>query len=174
MKTTMWTVIAVLAMSLMVVAAWAEGGQLPPPPTGAVGVGVATTATTPAATTGAAQAGPGKGRGYYKVTAETKALWDKQTQLQADMRTKQWELYTLLSAETPDRKAIKTKTSELHDLAAQGKLIAQQLAAFWTPLPAAHLAGGGKGGHHHKPTTTTTTPATTTPAATTPATPPAN
>lgn len=87
------------------------------------------------------------GRGYLKVSAESEALWKQLGEAQADLRAKEWEIFTLLNAEKVDKQAVAAKMSEGRDLMKQTRDLRDKLKAYWVPLTA-KAGGKGKGAHH--------------------------
>lgn len=112
------------------------------------------------------------GRGYLKICPESEALWKQMGQVQSDLRTKEWELFTLLNAEPIDKQAVATKTAEARDLNTQTRDLRDKLKTYWMPMPAKAL--GAKGAHHkHNQAAPAATPAATAAPAAAPAPPPA-
>lgn len=109
----------------------------------------AAAAPAPAAT---AKRGDGfltAGRGYLKVGPESEALWKQLCQAQADLRIKEWEIFTLLSAGKVEKRTVAAKMAEARDLKKQSSDLRDKLKPFWVPLnPKA--ARGGKGAHQKR------------------------
>ncbi|MHB8993787.1 MAG: hypothetical protein ACYC63_00885 [Armatimonadota bacterium] len=90
---------------------------------------------TPAATApkAAANLNFAAGKGYLKVTPETEALWKELGQIQTDLRQKEWELFTLMSAAEMDKQAVRAKQAEARELMKQMRGLREKLAPSWVP-----------------------------------------
>ncbi len=82
--------------------------------------------------------GPGGGlmlmRGTVEVNAQSKAVWDRITRLQTQMRAKQWELLTLKSQNAGEEQ-LRAKIEELRALQEQLRAAREEFRQFVTPAP---------------------------------------
>lgn len=82
-------------------------------------------------------------RGTVEVNAESKAVWDRITDLQTQVRAKQWELFTLKS-EGADEEQLQAKVEELRALQEQIRAAHEEFRQFVTP-PEGFESGQGMG-----------------------------
>lgn len=72
------------------------------------------------------------GFGRLETTPETKELWQRSGDLQANLHQKQWELFELQNAEPLAPEAIETKQAEIREINQQMQQLRQQIAEHST------------------------------------------
>ncbi len=139
---------AVLTLALTI-AAWAQGPQAGPQagPQGQHGPGMH---GQHAPGGGLGGMGGGMIHGTVEVNAESKAVWDRITDLQVQTRAKQWELFTLKSQGAGEEQ-LQAKVQELQALREQLRAAHEELRPYVTMPEGAGLgtgtgAGRGQGG----------------------------
>ncbi len=135
------TIAVIVALTAAVAVVWAQAPQAGPPAGVQAGHG-------PYGQHMRGPGGPGGGmmllmRGTVEVNAESKAVWDRITDLQMQVRATQWELFTLKS-EGADEEQLRTKVEELRALQEQIRAAHEEFRQFVTP-PEGFGPGQGMG-----------------------------
>lgn len=134
-------VIAGIAAMVLAVAAWAQE-QAPATP-GAGQCPMAQGGGHMMGGRGMMMGGRGMMAGTVEVNRESKAVWDRITRLQTQMRNKQWELFALKSQGAGEEQ-LQAKLAELQGLGEQMRAAHEQFRQFVT-VPEGMGAGQGRG-----------------------------
>lgn len=86
------------------------------------------------------------GRGYIEPNAETKALWEKLGQIQADLHAAQWDLFVLMAQKPRDQQKIKAQEQKIKQLRESMRSVWQQLRPHWRTAEPQAAGKGGRGG----------------------------
>lgn len=141
------TIAVIVALAAAVAVVWAQAPEAGPPADPQGGPGAHGQHMRGPGGPGGPGGGMGGGmmlmRGTVEVNAESKAVWDRITDLQTQVRATQWELLTLKS-EGAGEEQLQAKVEELRALQEQMRAAHEEFRQFVTP-PEGFEPGQGMG-----------------------------